>query len=67
MCSACASGRFEENAVKIVKVNFGYVSVVSKLIASESLQCLLVCEPNHLVAVGESGRLYLWVMNLTWR
>ncbi|PON97232.1 Guanine nucleotide-binding protein, beta subunit [Trema orientale] len=66
MCSACASCSFEENVVKIVKVNFGYVSVVEKLITNESLQCLLVCEPNHLVAVGESGRIHLWVMNSTW-
>ncbi|XP_062111488.1 uncharacterized protein LOC133822987 isoform X2 [Humulus lupulus] len=66
MCSACASSSFEGNAVKIVEVNLGYVSVVGKLTTAESLQHLLVCEPNHLVAVGESGRLHLWVMNSTW-
>lgn len=53
--------------MKIVKVKLGYVSVVVKLKTLESLQCVLVCEPNHLVAVGESGRLHLWVMNPAWR
>ncbi|XP_060958697.1 uncharacterized protein LOC115700532 isoform X3 [Cannabis sativa] len=65
-CSVCASSSFEGNAVKIVEVNLGYVSVVGKLTTAESLQHLLVCEPNRLVAVGESGRLHLWVMNPTW-
>ncbi|XP_024018311.1 uncharacterized protein LOC21409112 [Morus notabilis] len=66
LCPACASGSFEEDAVKIVEVKLGYVSVVVKLKTLESLQCVLVCEPNHLVAVGESGRLHLWVMNPAW-
>jgi predicted urease superfamily metal-dependent hydrolase len=53
--------------VKIVQVKFGYVSIVVKLKTVESLRCILVCEPNHLVAVGETGRLHLWVMNSVWR
>lgn len=53
--------------MKIVKVKVGYVSVVAKLRTVDRLNCLLVCEPNHLVAVGESGRLHLWVMNSAWR
>ncbi|RVX02616.1 hypothetical protein CK203_016550 [Vitis vinifera] len=28
--------------------------------------CSAFCEPNHLVAVEESGRLHVWVMNSTW-
>ena len=67
LCSACASKNFEGDAVKIVEVKSGYVSVVAKLKAFESLQCVMICEPNYLVAVGESGRLHLWVMNSAWR
>ncbi|KAG2702527.1 hypothetical protein I3760_06G093900 [Carya illinoinensis] len=67
LCSTCKSDCLEENTVKIVQVKFGYVSVVVKLKAVEILHCILVCEPNHLVAVGESGRLHLWVMNSAWR
>ena len=53
--------------MKIVKVKLGYVSVVVQLKTEDRIQCLLVCEPNNLVAVGESGRLHLWIMNSTWR
>ncbi|KAG6651186.1 hypothetical protein CIPAW_06G093500 [Carya illinoinensis] len=67
LCSTCKSDCLEENTVKIVQVKFGYVSVVVKLKAVEILHCILVCEPSHLVAVGESGRLHLWVMNSAWR
>lgn len=67
MCSDCALDSSEENALKIVKVKVGYVSVVAKLRTVDRLNCMLVCEPNHLVAVGESGRLHLWVMNSAWR
>ncbi|KAL5759341.1 hypothetical protein ACOSQ2_018179 [Xanthoceras sorbifolium] len=66
VCSTCGSNCFEENAVKIVRVKSGYVSLVAKLKTVDSVQCILVCEPNHLVAVGDSGRLYLWKMNSTW-
>lgn len=63
----CSSGCSKENAVKIVQVNPGYVSLVAKLETVETVQCILVSENNHLVASGKSGRLHLWVMNLTWR
>lgn len=53
--------------MKIIEVKLGYVSVVVKLKTVESLQSVLVCEPNHLVAIGESGRLHLWVLNSAWR
>ncbi|KAK8488689.1 hypothetical protein V6N11_019853 [Hibiscus sabdariffa] len=32
----------------------------------ESVQCILVCENDCLLAAGKSGRLHLWVMNSTW-
>lgn len=57
----------EENALKIVQVERGYVSVVATLKTVEVVHCILVCAPNHLVSVGESGRLQIWIMNSTWR
>ncbi|KAK6242610.1 hypothetical protein SCA6_007999 [Theobroma cacao] len=66
ICSICSSGCSNENGVKIVRVNHGYVSLVAKLETVESVQCILVCENNYLVAAGTSGRLHLWVMNSTW-
>ncbi|GAV78765.1 LOW QUALITY PROTEIN: hypothetical protein CFOL_v3_22230, partial [Cephalotus follicularis] len=66
LCSACTSDCFEENALKIVRVKSGYVTVVAKLKTNDNPQCILVCEPNRLIAVGESGRLHLWVMNSAW-
>ncbi|GMI99857.1 hypothetical protein like AT1G26330 [Hibiscus trionum] len=65
-CSICFSGNSKENAVKIVRVNPGYVSLVAKLEIGESVQCILVCENDYLLAAGKSGRLHLWVMNSTW-
>ncbi|XP_019074824.1 uncharacterized protein LOC100268093 isoform X3 [Vitis vinifera] len=66
LCSACKLECFEENAIKIVQIKLGFLSVVEKLKTVDSVQCILVCEPNHLVAVEESGRLHVWVMNSTW-
>ncbi|KAH9772326.1 FYR C-terminal domain-containing protein [Citrus sinensis] len=67
LCSTCTSHRLDENAVKIVKVKPGYVSVVAKLKTDDCVQCILVCKPKHLIAVGESGKLHLWEMNSSWR
>lgn len=66
LCSTCTSHRLDENAVKIVKVKPGYVSVVAKLKTDDCVQCILVCKPKHLIAVGESGKLHLWEMNSSW-
>ena len=66
-CSACTSDCFEKNAVKIVQVKLGYVSVVVKLETADSVRCILVCEPNYLLGADEGGRLHLWLMNSTWR
>ncbi|XP_059655666.1 uncharacterized protein LOC132302749 [Cornus florida] len=65
-CSACTSDSFEQNAVKIVQVKLGYVSVLVKMKKVHNVYCILVCEPNYLVGVGDSGKLHLWVMNSTW-
>ncbi|KAL6192894.1 hypothetical protein ACLB2K_033980 [Fragaria x ananassa] len=66
LCTTCASSCSEEDAVKIVQVKLGYVSLVTRLKAAQSQRCILVCEPNNLVSVGKSGRLHLWVMDSTW-
>ncbi|KAI4357999.1 hypothetical protein L6164_001908 [Bauhinia variegata] len=65
-CSTCTA-HCSENAVKIVQVGQGYVSVVATLETVENMHCILVCEPNQLVSVGESGRLQVWIMNSSWR
>ncbi|KAF8399648.1 hypothetical protein HHK36_015517 [Tetracentron sinense] len=66
LCSVCASDCSVEKAVKVVRVKLGYVSVSAKLTTVENVHCILVCEPRNLVAVGESGRLQVWIMNSTW-
>ncbi|KAL2344234.1 hypothetical protein Fmac_005519 [Flemingia macrophylla] len=65
-CSTCTSICSEKNALKIVQVEHGYVSVVTTLETVDNVHCVLVCEPNRLVAVGESGKLQVWVMDSTW-
>ncbi|KAI9105096.1 hypothetical protein K1719_022812 [Acacia pycnantha] len=66
-CSSCMSVCSEENALKIVQVEHGYVFVVATLKTFEVVHCIVICEPNLLCSVGESGRLHVWVMNSTWR
>ncbi|KAK4263611.1 hypothetical protein QN277_029000 [Acacia crassicarpa] len=66
-CSSCMSVCSEENALKIVQVEHGHVSVVATLKTFEVVHCIVICEPNLLCSVGESGRLHVWVMNSTWR
>ncbi|MCL7037278.1 hypothetical protein MKW94_025583 [Papaver nudicaule] len=65
-CSLCKSDCLEENALKIVHVELGYVAPVAKLTTVESVCCILVCEPNHLVAAEENGVLHVWAMNSRW-
>ncbi|CAH1417045.1 unnamed protein product [Lactuca virosa] len=64
--SACTPDSFEKNAVKIVQVKLGYVHVVCKLKTTNSVCCILVCEPSYLLVAEESGRMNLWTMNSTW-
>ncbi|GLT36955.1 hypothetical protein SLA2020_113000 [Shorea laevis] len=66
ICSRCTSNCFEENAVKIVQVKPGYVSLMTKLKTADSLRCVLVCETNYVIAAGKSGNLHVWAMNETW-
>ncbi|XP_055809882.1 uncharacterized protein LOC129880068 isoform X2 [Solanum dulcamara] len=65
-CSLCDLNLFEENAVKIVQIRNGYLSLITKLKTKLRVCCILVCPPDHLVAVEESGKLYIWIMNSKW-
>ncbi|XP_074296127.1 uncharacterized protein LOC141623875 [Silene latifolia] len=65
-CPQCESCCFEENAVKIVQIQQGYASVILKLNTIYAVHCILVCEPQCLIAVDESGRIYIWIMDPTW-
>ncbi|OVA10994.1 FY-rich [Macleaya cordata] len=65
-CSVCKSDCLEENAVKVVHVKLGFVTPVVKLKTVESVHCILVCEPSHLVAAEEDGGLHVWAMNSEW-
>ncbi|CAL1395158.1 unnamed protein product [Linum trigynum] len=66
LCSTCKADSRSSSSVKILRVKLGYVSVLLELRTDEVVECILVCEPNHLVAAGESGRLHLWTMDTTW-
>ncbi|KAL8518470.1 hypothetical protein ACS0TY_009737 [Phlomoides rotata] len=65
-CPACSSGSFECDAVKIVRLNKGYASLVTRLKTTQAVCCLLVCETNFLLAAEEGGKLKLWIMNSGW-
>ncbi|KAI3763700.1 hypothetical protein L2E82_13694 [Cichorium intybus] len=64
--SACTPDCLEKNAVKIVQVKIGYVHVICKFKTTNNVCCILVCEPNYLLAAEENGRINLWTMNSTW-
>ncbi|KAL8120980.1 uncharacterized protein LOC141724995 isoform X2 [Apium graveolens] len=65
-CPECISVSSKQNAVKIVQVKPGYLSVVATLKTADTIHCILVCEPNYLLAAEQSRRLHLWVMNSSW-
>ncbi|KAL1198392.1 hypothetical protein V5N11_004212 [Cardamine amara subsp. amara] len=66
-CLTCTLACFEENAVRIFQVKTGHVSLVTKLQADDSVQCVVVCDPNYLIAAVKSGNLIVWDMNSHWR
>lgn len=66
-CPECTSVSSKQNAIKIVQVKPGYLSVVATLKTADTIHCILVCEPNYLLAAEESKRLHLWVMSSSWR
>lgn len=66
-CSTCLSVSPDNSVVRIVQVNIGYSTVVVSLKMMDTILSVLVCEPNYIVATGESGRLHSWIMNPKWR
>ncbi|KAK8961610.1 hypothetical protein KSP40_PGU021864 [Platanthera guangdongensis] len=66
LCSNCKAESSAGMTIEIVRVNFGYVSRMTKLTTASKISCISVCEPSYLIAVEEDGRLHTWVMNLTW-
>ncbi|KAK1389841.1 hypothetical protein POM88_018019 [Heracleum sosnowskyi] len=65
-CPECTSLSSKQNAVKIVQVKRGYLSVVATMKTTDTIHCILVCEPNYLIAAEGSKRLHIWVMNSSW-
>ncbi|EPS64724.1 hypothetical protein M569_10058, partial [Genlisea aurea] len=65
-CKVCASNRFKKSGIKIVKLNSGFVSLVSVLETTHSVSCFLVCGPNFLLVAEEGGKLNMWIMNSEW-
>lgn len=53
--------------MKIAQLKDGYITVLAKLKTVYRVLCLLVCEPNYLVAVEANGAFRFWTMNSTWR
>ncbi|PIA57660.1 hypothetical protein AQUCO_00600414v1 [Aquilegia coerulea] len=66
VCSVCNSACSEENAVKIIHVKLGYVSLAAKLKTEDNVHSILVCEPSHLIALEKNGRVIVWSMNSMW-
>lgn len=65
-CSLCKSDQCEDNSLKIVSVNFGYVSLLTKLVPYGTVLCILICEPNYVVAAEDSRNLHIWMMSTGW-
>ncbi|KAF2915048.1 hypothetical protein DAI22_09g002100 [Oryza sativa Japonica Group] len=66
-CSLCKLDQCEDNYLKIVSVDLGYVSLLTKLMAYGSLSCILICEPNYIVTVEDGRNLHIWMMAAGWR
>ncbi|KAG8083260.1 hypothetical protein GUJ93_ZPchr0015g6991 [Zizania palustris] len=65
-CSLCKLDKCEDNYLKIVSVNFGYVSLLTKLMAYGTLSCILICEPNCILTVEDGRKLHIWMMTPGW-
>jgi hypothetical protein len=63
----CNLGQCEDNSLKIVSVNFGYVSLVTSLMPYGTVSCILIFEPNYIVATEDSRNLHIWEMVDEWR
>ncbi|KAL6600312.1 hypothetical protein ACP70R_045112 [Stipagrostis hirtigluma subsp. patula] len=65
-CSLCKLNQCEDNSLKIVSVNFGYVSLMTKLMPHGTVSCILICEPNYIIATEDSRNLHIWMMVNGW-
>ncbi|PAN11118.1 hypothetical protein PAHAL_2G142800 [Panicum hallii] len=67
LCSVCKLGQCEDNSLKIVSVNLGYVSLITKLMPYGTASCILICEPNYIVVIEDNRNLHIWKMVNDWR
>ncbi|KAJ4804506.1 DNA binding protein [Rhynchospora pubera] len=65
-CLICKPEQVEENYLKIVRINFGFVSRVTELMSHDRAACILVCKPNYVIAFEVTVRLHVWVMSSKW-
>uniref|UniRef100_A0ACD5Y481 Uncharacterized protein n=1 Tax=Avena sativa TaxID=4498 RepID=A0ACD5Y481_AVESA len=65
-CSICKLDQCDDNSLKIVSVNFGYISLLTKLMPYGTVSCFLICEPNYVVAAEDSRNLHIWMMVTGW-
>ncbi|XP_047051180.1 uncharacterized protein LOC124656491 [Lolium rigidum] len=65
-CSICKLNQCDDNSLKIVSVNFGYISLLTKLVPHGAVSCFLICEPNYVVAAEDSRNLHIWMMATGW-
>ncbi|CAM0950618.1 unnamed protein product [Alopecurus aequalis] len=65
-CSMCKLDQCDDNSLKIVSVNFGYISLLTKLMPYGAVSCFLICEPNYVVAAEDSRNLHIWMMVTGW-
>ncbi|KAJ1288577.1 hypothetical protein BS78_02G098200 [Paspalum vaginatum] len=67
LCSVCKLGRCVDNSLIILFVNLGYVSLITKLIPYGTVSCILICEPNYIIATEDTRNLHIWEMINGWR
>ncbi|KQJ81390.1 uncharacterized protein LOC100827244 isoform X2 [Brachypodium distachyon] len=66
-CSLCKFDQHDDNSLKIVSVNCGYSSLLTKLMPYGTVSSFLICEPNYVVAAEDSRKLHIWKMVAGWR
>ncbi|XP_024311690.1 uncharacterized protein LOC100827244 isoform X3 [Brachypodium distachyon] len=65
-CSLCKFDQHDDNSLKIVSVNCGYSSLLTKLMPYGTVSSFLICEPNYVVAAEDSRKLHIWKMVAGW-
>ncbi|ONM20801.1 DNA binding [Zea mays] len=66
LCPVCNLCQCEDNSLKIVSVNSGYASLVTNLMPYGTVSCILIFEPNYIVAIEDSRNLHIWEMVDGW-